>query len=192
MPQKRSEKVGLALERPPVAAGRRRELAEIVEGQIRQRVELEVAPDVLHRIELGRVGREELGDELGVRCEKILHNVRAMRIQAIPDENNGRADLRQELAEKVDDTLGVDVGIRVKAKVEADVVALGRHAQRPDGGHLAMGSATLAEKWCFPSWVPRAPHEGRHHQATLVEEREPGLAPRCFFLMRGQSARIHP
>ena len=54
-----------------MAAGRRRELAEIVEGQIRQRVELEVAPDVLHRIELGRVGREELGDELGAPLSAI-------------------------------------------------------------------------------------------------------------------------
>ena len=192
MPQKGSKKVGLALERPPVAAGRRRELAEIVEGQIRQWVELEVAPDVLHRIEFGRVGREELGDELGVRCEEILHNVRAMGIQPIPDKNDGRVDLCQELTKEVHDTLGVDIGIRVKAKVEADVIALGRHAQRADGGHLAMGSPTVAKKWCFASWVPRAPHERRHHQATLVEEREPGLPPRGFFLMRVQSSRIQP
>ena len=98
----------------------------------------------------------------------------------------------QELSEETDDPLGVDVGIGVEAKVEADVVALGRHAQRPDGGHLAMRPPAVVEQWCFAPRVPRAPQERRHHQATLVEEREPGLPPRGFFLMRGQSSRIQP
>ena len=109
MPQKGTEEIRLALERPPVAAGRRRELVENVEGQIRQRVELQVAPDVLHRIEFGRVGRKELGRDLPVRGEEVLDEIRAMGIEPVPDENDGRVNLCQELPEKVDDTLGVDV-----------------------------------------------------------------------------------
>jgi len=192
VPQKGSEKVGLALERPGLAPCGRREFLEVEESQIRQRVQLQIAPHVLDGIQLRRVGREELGRELAVRSEEVLHEIRAMGIQPIPDQNHGRVDLDQELPEEVDDPLGVDVGIRMEAKVEADVVALGRHAQRPDGGHLAMGPPTVVEQWCFAPWVPRAPHERRHHQATLVEEREPGLPPRGFFLMRGQSFRIQP
>ena len=192
MSQEGSEKVGLALERPRVATSGRRELLEIEERQIRQRVELQVAPDVLDWIELGRIRWKELGRELAVLGQKVLHEIRTVGIESIPDENHRRVDLRQELSEKTDDTLRVDVRIRVEAKVEADVAAIGGDTQGPDGGHLAMGAAAVAEQRRFAPRIPGAPHERRHHQATLVEEREPGVPPGRFFLMRGQSSRIHP
>ena len=63
------------MERPGVAAGGRRELLEIEEVHIRQRVALQIAPDVLDRVERGRVGRKELGRELAVRGEEVLDEV---------------------------------------------------------------------------------------------------------------------
>jgi len=190
--QEGSEKLGLALERPGVMASGRRELIEIEEGQVRERVELQVTPDVLDGIELGRVGWKELGRELGMLGQKALHAIRTVGIESIPDEDHGRVDLRLELPEEVDDTLRVDIRVRVEAEVEAHVAAIGGDTQGPDGGHLAMGPAAVAEPRRFAPRIPGAPHERRHHQATLVEEREPGLPPERFFLMRGQSSRIHP
>jgi len=190
--QEGSEKVGLALERPRVATSSRRELIEIEEGQVRKRVELQVTPDVLDGIEFGRIRWKELGRELRVLDQKVLNAICTVGIEPVPDENHRRIDLRLELAEETDDTLRVDVRIRVEAKVEADVAAIGGDAQGPDGGYLAMRAAAVAERRRFAPRTPGAPHERRHHQATLVEEREPGLLPGRFFLMRGQSSRTHP
>ncbi len=145
MSQKGSEKVGLALERPRVATSGRRELFEIEERQIRQRVELQVAPEVLDWVEFGRVGRKELCRELAVLGQKVLHEIRTVGIEPIPDENHRRVGLRQELSEKTDDTLRVDVRIRVQAKVEAGVAAIGSDTQGPDGRHLAMRTTAVAE-----------------------------------------------
>ena len=184
--------MGLALERPGVATSGRRELIEIEEGEVRERVELQVTPDVLDWIEFGRIRWKELGRELGVLGQKVLHAIRTVGIEPIPDENHRRIDLRQELSEKTDHTLRVDVRIRVKAKVQADVAAIGGDAQGPDGGYLAMRAAAVAERRRFAPRTPGAPHERRHHQATLVEEREPGVPPGRFFLMRDQSSRTHP
>ena len=164
-----------------MAAGRRRELIEIEERKIREGVGLQVAPYVLDRIKLRRVRRKELGRELRMRREELLHAIRAMGIEPVPDENHGPVDLSREMPEKADDTLGVDVRIRMEAEVEVNVAAIGGHAQRPNGGHLAMGAATMVEQGSFASWAPRAPHERRHHQATLVEEGEPRFAPGRFF-----------
>ncbi len=164
-----------------MATGGRRELLEIEERQIRQRIELQVAPDVLDGDELGRVGRKELGRERAVFGQKVLHEIRTVGIESIPDENHRRVDLRQELSEKTNHTLRVDVRVRVEAKVEADVAAIGGDTQGPDGGHLAMGAAAVAKQRRLTSRIPGAPHERRHHQATVVEEREPGFPPRGFF-----------
>ena len=179
--QEGPEKIGLALKRPGVAPCGRRELLEIEESQIGQRVELQIAPHVLDGIQLRRVGWKELGHELRVICEELLYAIGPMRIESIPDQNHGRVDLGHELPEEVDDALRVDVGIRMEAEVEADVVTLGGHTQGPDGGYFAMGAPAMTEQRGFAPRVPRAPHVRRHHQATLVEEREPGLPPRGFF-----------
>jgi len=192
VPQKRAEQVGLALERPHVATRGRRELLEIEEGQIRQRVELQVAPDVLDRVELGRVGGKEFRRELGVLGQIVVHAIRPVSIEPIPEENHRRVDLRPELSEKADDTLGVHVRLRVETKVEADVAAIGGDSQGPDGRHLAVGATAVAEPRCFAPRIPGTPQQRRHHQATLVEEREPGVPPRGFFWMRGQSAWTQP
>ena len=192
MSQEGSEKVGLALERPRVATSGRRELLQIEEGQVRERVVLQVSPDVFDWVEFGRIRRKELGRQLGVLGQKVLDAIRPVGIESVPDENHRRVDLRPELPEEGDDPLRVDVRIRVEAKVEANVAPIGADTQGPDRGHFAMGTAAVAEQRRFAPWIPGAPHERRHHQATLVEEREPGLPPERFFLMRGQSSRIHP
>ena len=93
MPQKGSEKAGLALERPSLAPCGRREFLEVEEGEIGQRVQLQVAPHVLDGIELRRVGRKKLSHELRVVCEERLHANRAVGIEPIPDQNHGRVDL---------------------------------------------------------------------------------------------------
>jgi hypothetical protein len=68
-----------------------------------------------------------------------------VRIESVPDENHRCVDLRQELSEKPDDTLRIDIRVRVEAEVEADVAAIGGNAQGPDRGHFAMRAAAVAE-----------------------------------------------
>ena len=175
-----------------MAAGSRRELLEIEESQIRQRVALQIAPDVLDRVELGRIGRKELGRELAVRGEEVLDEVRAVSIEPVPDENDGRVDLGEELPEKVDDTLRVDVGVRMEAKVETDVASIGGHAQRPDDGHLAMG----APQWRSNGVSPRGFHVRRMSGAIIRPLSSMNASQACrrhaFFSIRGQSSRTHP
>ena len=76
--------------------------------------------------------------------QKVLHAVCTVGIETIPDENHRCIALRQELTENFDDTLRVDVRIRVQAKVEADIAAIVGDTQGPDRRHLAMGAAAVA------------------------------------------------
>ncbi len=46
-------------------------------------------------------------------------------------------------------------GVRMEAKVEANVASIRGHAQRPDGGHLAMGGPAVAEQQGLPPRIPR-------------------------------------
>src|SRR5450631_850795 len=86
---------------------------------IGQLVVLEMTPDVLGGVELGGIGRELLDLDRSLEGFEILaHQCRAMRGQAVPDHEQGFADLTAERVQELDDLRTLDC-TRKESEVEA-------------------------------------------------------------------------
>lgn len=167
------------------------EFVDIEEWCVGQRVGLEIAPKVLDRIELRGVRRQELGSDIGLRSEERLHDASTVSLQPIPDQDPGRVQLPIELAEKVADGDGIEIGMPVKSEVQLHPIARRRHAQRGNGRDLLVRARTLLEDGCDAARMPGPPHQRRHQQAGLVDEDQPGSQARGVFFTRGQSLLTH-
>jgi hypothetical protein len=76
-----------------MSAGAMLEIAEVTSTEVRHGVMLEVTPDVFDGVELGSVGRQILqGDAAVESVEVLLNQPRAMRLQAIPHDQQLLAD----------------------------------------------------------------------------------------------------
>src|SRR5262245_40466276 len=98
-----SEQLGLLPEgghkhRPPLhrfqsGASCRLELPEVASAEVGHGMGLQVTPDALNRIELGSVCRQILErDPPVLLLDVLIHQTRAMRLQAIPDNQKLAAD----------------------------------------------------------------------------------------------------
>jgi len=61
---------------------------QIVDGFVRHRVRFQIIPDVLDRIKLRGIGREELESPSSFDGDKRLDNQRPMRQETIPYHND--------------------------------------------------------------------------------------------------------
>lgn len=87
-------------------------------GEVGKSVCLCVAPDEFDRIELGGVGRQQLGaDAMAVLLEPTFDWFTDMRLQPIPDQRDGGAHCAAELPEKRNDVLAIEACIGKEAEV---------------------------------------------------------------------------
>ena len=77
------------------------ELGEIARAEVGQFVMLPVAPDVLHRIEFRRVGRQLLDRQPApLRGDELLDRVSAMRRQSVPYDQEPIRQMRNRWPRK--------------------------------------------------------------------------------------------
>ncbi len=174
------------------AAGRIGQGGNLHEGEVGQRVELEVGPEVLHGIELRGIGREGKGMEAGMSGEEGSGEERAVSVQAIPQQDDGALEVPLQVLEERDDAKAVDIAIGMETEGEAHPVPGWRNAQGGDGRHLLMAPRALQQDGRGVAGPPAAPHNRSHEKARLVKEDEPGFQSRGFFLIRGQVFFTHP
>ena len=161
-------------------------------GQVGQCVSLQMSPEVLDRVEFGRIGRKVVGVEFIAGFDECLHGPRAVPRQAIPYELDGAGQCAEQVAQKTGEVPGKDVLVGIESKDKPDVIAFGRDAQRGDGRDFLMGSRALVEHRRLAPGTPRAANQRRHQESAFVYEGQPRAPLPGFFLMRGHSCRIHP
>ncbi len=137
----------------------RTDAGEVVEDAVREFLLPQFVPEVLLRVELGRVGGQAQQPDVGGHC-KILGHVRACAVHHHDDEvaPMGDADLRQELTHAVGVHLGRDHPVelsldRADGAVDIDELALVAVAHRgplglgrpasPDSNHATEASFVL-------------------------------------------------
>jgi len=130
--------------------------------------------------------------QLQVAREELLGDSCAVGLQAVPDQDGRAGQLLAEHTKETDHGLRVDVGVGVKTEIELYCVARGRNTERGDHRHFLVGSRALPENRRFTTRAPRPPHQRRHQYAALIDENEPCLQARGFFLMRGQCVLTQP
>ena len=117
------------------------EVAQITSAAVRHSVMFEITADVVDGVELGRVGREvPERDSAGLWHEVLADKLRAMSLQAIPDDQQLLADRRLQCLHELE-----HLGRADRAGVEAEVEAPERgpiDVPLNDGDTLSVGAAT--------------------------------------------------
>lgn len=179
------------LHRARVGAGLIGEFVDIEERRIGQGIVLEVAPQVFDRIELGCIGRQEDGSDMGVGSQEGLDDAGTVCLQPIPDQDPWRVQLTVELAEERADGDGVEIGMRVEPEIKLHSIARWRHTQRGNDRDLLVRPRTLFEDRCDAARMPGTSYQRRHQQARFVDEHEISSQARGVFFTRGQSLLAH-
>ena len=108
-----------AAQAPALAAHVPLDLVDGVRSEVRESAVLEIAPEQLHGVEVGRIGRKP--DDLPARMpgQPRAHELVLVWVAAIPDEEHGPPHVAREMAEKPQD-LGprmLSRGYKAKARV---------------------------------------------------------------------------
>lgn len=163
-----------------------RKLIDVGTGEIRERLRLEVAPDVLHGIQFGRIRREMDVARADLRQEGPDVGC-AVRIGSVPHERHRRAQMPMQVLGEGQHGLRIEVLLDEQLKIQADGAALWADAQGGDHRHLLAVAAEVPEHRGLSARTPRAAHHGQQEQPAFVEEDQPRAQAVGFFLMRGQS-----
>src|SRR6266571_6327631 len=105
----RGDDGGAPLRRFQFAASGVLEFAQGLGAEVRERMALEPSPEVLHWIEFGSVGGQELDQDLPVGgVHVVAHQTAAVRFAAIPQDEQPAAIVGFERFEEFDDLLFPD------------------------------------------------------------------------------------
>ena len=179
--------MGLTLDGARVAATDDRQFVDVRAGEIRERLGLEIAPDVLDGIQFGGV-RREMG-VAGADPRKEGPNVgRAVRIGSVPHERERCAEMPIELFAEREHGCGIEVLLDEQLKIQAHGTALRADAQRGDDRNLPAVTTDVPQDGGLAAGPPGAPHHWQQEQPAFVDEDQPRAQAVGFFLMRGQSS----
>lgn len=111
-----------------------------------------------------------------------------MRLQAVPDQQQGAADLPAQLPEESPHLARVHIAGRMQPETQSDAAPARADDQGRDHRDLLMMARALHELGGVSARAPSAPHHRRQQQAALVDKDQSGFQSAGFLLMRGQSA----
>ena len=87
-----AQQVGLTLDRARGATSAAGETGEIEGRVVGQRIGFQVGPQIFDRIEFWGIGRQ-VGHVRRVGADAFVQEFGQMRLEAVPDQDDGRADL---------------------------------------------------------------------------------------------------
>ena len=142
-----------------------------------------VCPDVLHRVQFRRVGRQVFRVQAAFLVTyKLLCDPTAVGGKTIPNQQNVAMDITEQVFEELDNLLGFD-GVLEDLKVEVPNGHSGN-----DGQSLPV--EVKLENGRLPARCPRAPPVGPLAQTAFVDEDDRAPFFLSFFLIAGQRLRF--
>ena len=155
--------------------------------QVGQLDVLEVGPQILDRVELGRVGGQSLCSEPVVLAVEVgPHPVAPVRAQPVPDQHHPLAGVEApELVQDRDEGVGVVAGL-LQVKAQPGRGAVGPIAQGGRHGGLLPPEAVAQDRGVAP-WRPGAAHRWDQRDGRFVDKDDPGRFCGGPFLIRGHS-----
>ena len=147
-----------------------------------------VGPHLLVRIELRRVGGQELEVQPRKAAAELSDAIALVDARVVPEHDHGTAKVPKQVPEKRADLLVSDV-LLVGLEVEADPLAPGRDADPGDHREAVMAVA-MADDRRSSARRPGLAQGRDQEEARLVDEDDVGTQPRSVFFTRGQSFRF--
>src|ERR1700722_4635556 len=167
-----------ALHRAQIAASTLAQIGEVAGTVVRHCVMFEVAPDVFDRVQFRRIGRQMLqGDATVEALDVFFDQPRAMRLQAVPDDQKLLADRGLQGLEELNDLRALD-RTGEETKVETPIAHAG------DDRELLPREAVLQDR-CLALRGPGTCAAGSFGQTRFVDEDDYSALPRSDFFMAG-------
>src|SRR5215472_925740 len=144
---------------------------------------LAVTPDIFHRIEFWRVGRQELQlDSSGLLSDKLAHQPAAVHGQSIPDDCQTASDVPLQVLQKLNYLGCLDAASKqTEVKIPNGDTRHGREALPIEG--------ILKHRRLTPR-CPGAHPMGTFAQAALVHKHYGATLLEGFFFISGQRTRF--
>lgn len=118
---------------------------------------------------------------MGSSLNKGLDHFRPMCWETIPDNNRGAVKLPQQMAKKLSYQLRIDIGIRMKAKIEVELGSTWGNAQGCDNRDFSMRTGALIKNRCLPLGTPSASDQRGHQHTGFVDKDKESFQSRGFF-----------
>jgi len=183
----RPQEVLAALYPASMTVSSRGELFDFRGSEVCERVVLQVAPDLLHGIELRCVGREPHHVKAAMATDEGRDGAAAMDAESVPDQDDWTLQVAQEVAEEIDGPRDVDVSVCCEGEVKSHPPPPRRHCQCSDDRSLLPVTAALVQHRSLAAWRPGPPDQRRGEQTTLVQEDQMGVQPPGAFFTLFQS-----
>ena len=106
---------------------------------------------------------------------KRLDCLSPMGQETIPYQTHTPSQVSFEGSEKIGDTGSVDIGVRMKTKVQMDAVSFRGNAESCDHRDLSMRPGALVQDGRLSSGRPAPADERRHQHAAFINEDQEGI-----------------
>lgn len=150
---------------------------------------LGIGPHAFVRIQLGRVGRQELQVEPGEAAAEFANRRPLVNRSVVQEHDDVAPQVAQQVAEE-----GADVGladvVAVAAEVEPQAAAHGAD-RNPGDDREAIVSVAVMDAGRLAARGPGPPQGRNQEEARFVDEDEVRLPARCVFFTCGQRFRFH-
>lgn len=117
----------------------------------------------------------------------VLYLFTAMRLEAIPNQDDRSLNLAQELFQEVKDHDAGDVAFASNLEEQPHGSESWAQTKRRDDRHFSQSSGAMNQERGFAQRRPRAADVGRHHKPRFIEEYE--MRPESFrFFLSGSNS----
>jgi hypothetical protein len=129
--------------------------------------------------------------EARVAVPERVNLPRAMWYGTIPYDDDGIGKLLEKVFQKSSHQVTIDIGVGMKTEEKTKATSARVYAEGCNDGYLLVETSLMIQPRSLPAGTPGPADERRHHDATFVDEDQPGFQPGRFFLMRGHSTLTH-
>ena len=166
--------------------GRSDQLLEFEKRLVGHGICLQVAPDVLRRIQLRSIRRQKHREPVFFPADVVLNGAGPMGYEPIPYQGDGTLKMPAEVLQEGKDLAGGDIGLGMKPEKQLNAFSAGRDGQGGDDGNFPVGVCPMPEQGRLAARRPTSSHQRHHQEAAFVKKDESGVYPRGVFFTSGQ------
>jgi len=141
----------------------------------------ELIPDKLIGIKLGSISREPVDMETGMFGQKFFDHFTLVRCAAVPEQDDGSAQVSVKMFEKPDHLGRTDVFVAVELGVKRNLSSFRGNRKRRDSRDFCPASGNR-KMGCFSFRRPSTNHVGHQEKPTFIQEDQIGPQLLGFFL----------
>ncbi len=151
------------------------QLLHVAGAVVGQGVTLEIRPPVFVGVEFRGVAGQVLQVESPASPQQQSQHFASVAGQPVPHDKDCAMEMRQEVAQELDDLLLPDGSVQVEAEIPAQPMTPWRDRQPADRRDPAVVSGSVSYDRGLSTGRPRSTHQGGQQEAGLINEDQMGL-----------------